>query len=217
MGALAGRIDFSVGMGLSAMRAVTDLAPSRASPLPQAACAAMPTLTTVEVWVGAGLPAIGSCQAPHAIGHVWSRKDSCSHRGMSCASLTDQHYGPRQSLSLKNERLLIIRGAITTLSSSCAARANDLWERACPRWPPIRHRLSHGQARFPTSCPKPPITPIIAIAQGVRHASLRHFSALKSWRTLSNRSWRRWRCSGELSWSRSTIRLRAWVSVCSKA
>ena len=47
-----------VGAGLPAMQAVTVRTPSRASPLPQAACAAMPTLTAAEVWVGAGLPAM---------------------------------------------------------------------------------------------------------------------------------------------------------------
>jgi hypothetical protein len=42
--------------------------------LPQAACAAMTTLMAAEVCVGAGLPAIGLCQAPHAVGHLPSRK-----------------------------------------------------------------------------------------------------------------------------------------------
>ena len=47
-----------VGAGLPAMQAVTVWTPSWASPLLQAACAAMPTLTVAEVWVGAGLPAM---------------------------------------------------------------------------------------------------------------------------------------------------------------
>jgi hypothetical protein len=64
----------------------------RLSRRPQAACAAMTTLMVAEVWVGAGLPAIGPCQAPHAVGHVPGRKDSCSHLLMPW---TDKRVEPR--------------------------------------------------------------------------------------------------------------------------
>jgi len=49
-----------MGAGLPAIASDPSLPASRASPLPQAACAAMTTLTAAEVWMGAGLPAIAS-------------------------------------------------------------------------------------------------------------------------------------------------------------
>jgi hypothetical protein len=63
-----GYIDGCRGLGgswLASDRALSGAACVAGKPT-QAACAAMPAPTAAEVWVGAGLPAIGPCQAPPA-------------------------------------------------------------------------------------------------------------------------------------------------------